>query len=336
MSWPHGTVGQTGSFTSPSARGRAWKLLVKWALAGVVVVLVGRALVDLLGQVEWRRVAPDPPTLVLAVALYGVYVAAFATGLLLSGRALGVRAAASDGLLAATVPQLFKYVPGKVATVAAASVYMARSGDGAARAVGAVLLAILCNLAGGVAALLTAGIPAMLVSGQWRLLIAAAGGVIVGLVVLHPAVLNRVLRGLSRLVRRDMPRITFAFGAIVGIVAIQCVGWLALGGAYVAMSTSLMDLDAGAALAVTACVPASIVAGFVTLISPSGLGVREGAMLLLLSPIIGAVNASLLAVFGRCMQTVLEVLFACAALVLFGRWKGPDACQRNKLTESEQ
>jgi uncharacterized membrane protein YbhN (UPF0104 family) len=51
-------------------------------------------------------------------------------------------------------------------------------------------------------------------------------------------------------------------------------------------------------------------AGFFAVFAPAGLGIREGALLVLLTGVLGAPQAALLAVLGRCWQTGIEVIAA--------------------------
>ena len=56
------------------------------------------------------------------------------------------------------------------------------------------------------------------------------------------------------------------------------------------------------------------VVGFLTLFAPAGIGVREGILLLVLGPLVGAGMASVIAILARLIQTVADIFSA-----VFGR-----------------
>ena len=72
--------------------------------------------------------------------------------------------------------------------------------------------------------------------------------------------------------------------------------------------------------------------GFVSLLTPSGIGVREGALYLLLAPVLGGGLATVAAIAMRVWVTLGELLAAGASLV-FLREKNPPAVQPS-LTDS--
>jgi hypothetical protein len=62
--------------------------------------------------------------------------------------------------------------------------------------------------------------------------------------------------------------------------------------------------------------------GFLALFAPAGLGVREGVMLVALSPPLAAWSATIVVAASRLMQVTLEVILAGVGYVLL-RSAGP-------------
>jgi hypothetical protein len=99
--------------------------------------------------------------------------------------------------------------------------------------------------------------------------------------------------------------------AYVGALALP---WLAYGVAFWLFGRALLGEDAPALLPAAAVFIGSYVAGIIAVFAPGGLGVREAAMVVLLSPITGPAPALLLAVASRLWLVALEILTALGVL----------------------
>jgi uncharacterized membrane protein YbhN (UPF0104 family) len=70
-----------------------------------------------------------------------------------------------------------------------------------------------------------------------------------------------------------------------------------------------------------AAYPMAFAIGFVSLITPSGLAVREGALFVLLSPIVGGAQALVIALGMRVWEIVLDAAVATVAMLSLTREK---------------
>lgn len=109
------------------------------------------------------------------------------------------------------------------------------------------------------------------------------------LVPLHPTVFNRLARRMTRSLldaTGSYPRIRFVY--LLEGLAFTAVGWLFLGASFAAVLRGIVGADWPLFDARTARLPAimglAYVIGFVVLIAPGGLGVREYFLTLLLTP----------------------------------------------------
>jgi uncharacterized membrane protein YbhN (UPF0104 family) len=145
------------------------------------------------------------------------------------------------------------------------------------------------------------------------LLVTAAIGCI-GL-LLWPPFLRQLLRRVAPgALARQQPR---AADILVGIAA-NFVAWLGYGVALWFLARGLLPTSGlGPRLAI-AVFTASYLAGFLALLAPGGIGVREGVFILLLQGPLGIAAATALAVASRLLLTVTE-LGAAVPFVAFPR-----------------
>ncbi|RKR73238.1 glycosyltransferase [Frondihabitans australicus] len=220
-------------------------------------------------------------------------------------RALGTNLSRREAASVFFTSQLGKYIPGGIWPVVASARLGSAFGLSAITSVSSMTISLLMSatvgLVYGVGVLFT--IPA-LVHNYWYLLILLLVG---GLIVLVPPVLNRVIMLALRLLRRAgaLPRLDgTAFAAAVGWTLLSWL-FLGLGLAFLAIGTDggsprvLLDGVSGYALA--------WVAGFVAIIAPAGVGVREAVLVFVLGPSLGQ-NAVLgIAVVDRLFMTLGDI-----------------------------
>jgi len=90
--------------------------------------------------------------------------------------------------------------------------------------------------------------------------------------------------------------------------------WIAYGVAFWLFGLALLGDAAPSVLPAAAVFIGSYVAGIIAVFAPGGLGVREAAMVILLSPVTGPAPALLLAIASRLWLVALEILTALGVL----------------------
>lgn len=147
-------------------------------------------------------------------------------------------------------------------------------------------------------------------------LLAFTAGLMVLLVILLPRVMPLVTRLVGRVLRRSVtwpPMPTRQFAAYV---AGLCVPWVAYGVAFWLFGRGLLGSRAPVfALAVGGFVT-SYVAGAIVVFAPSGLVVREAALVAALGPTLGGGPALVLAVACRVWLLVVELATALGVLAV--------------------
>jgi glycosyltransferase 2 family protein len=144
-------------------------------------------------------------------------------------------------------------------------------------------------------------------------LLVAASALGVGL-VMWPPFMRRLLALAKLTPEAAAPR---PGGVLIGIVA-NIVAWTGYGVALWLLARGLLPdarLDLATAIAVFT---ASYLAGFLALLAPGGLGVREGVFIVMLQPSLGLGAATVLALASRVLLTLTE-LGAAAPFLLLSR-----------------
>lgn len=167
-------------------------------------------------------------------------------------------------------------------------------------------------------AALLVGLP---VFGFWRWVILAAIPIL--LVVIHPRVLSVLFRIGFRIIRKEAPVLTESLGEQLRVLVVYLAGWVSYGFGALFTSLAFVTLPTADLWRIFASFILAWSIGYVSLVTPMGLGIREGALLVLLGPILGAPVAGLLAVVTRLWIILTELAwvgFATTWQKLRGGW----------------
>ena len=216
-----------------------------------------------------------------------------------------------------TLPAVGKYMPGKILSLAGHAVLARTFGVETSVACAAIIVLTLTALA---AALLFGfmlipidipdGVPLLPVASA----VSAAG--IVLMVLIHHRSRKRFHNSFpesSHDPSRPI-RISVLSMGIVSLGMFVQVGLLMTGVCVVTMGFVSLPLSAVPAFVGMSCL--SGVAGFLALFAPAGIGVREGLLLAMLTPVAGAGSAAMVTVLSRLIQTVLDALLGCTGFVV--------------------
>lgn len=124
---------------------------------------------------------------------------------------------------------------------------------------------------------------------------------------LHPKVLQRVLNGVLKRLGRDPVVLPLSYGDILWILLVCLIAWMVGGIGFYLVIDSVISVPAGRLLYLTGALAFSNILGLVALFAPGGLGVREGALVYLLSYAMPGSVAVLLSVLTRLWITFIEI-----------------------------
>lgn len=201
---------------------------------------------------------------------------------------------------------LGKYLPGKIWAVAGMVVMAQRAGVRPVAAAGSALVMQLLAMGTGAAVVALTGVLALATDGWLRLgLIAVLVASVAGtLVLLHPGWLNRILARLPGGVDQVATPTPLS---ILGGVAANVLAWGAYGVAVWLLARALIPEVSFPLLTTIGAFAASYIVGFLVLLVPGGLGVREGVFVLMLQGVVGLAPATAIALASRLLFTLTEV-----------------------------
>ena len=135
---------------------------------------------------------------------------------------------------------------------------------------------------------------------------------------------NRLLSlGLKKLGYR-LDNLSISLRVILPILLIDLLHWLIVGSGFFMLASSLYPIPRQAWLAMAGVFSISWVIGFIAFLTPSGLGVREGVMALLLAPFMPAPFPAIIALAARLWWTLGDLItFGMAVLLRSMRKKRP-------------
>jgi uncharacterized membrane protein YbhN (UPF0104 family) len=264
---------------------------------------------------------PNPRYELVAAAL-GLYTMCLALGGLIwhqalaaLGHRLEIRQAVRLHLLAAPA----RYLPGLGGQYLGKVGLVARAGVPPAAAAAAALLEFTIICAGGVIAGLAllpfvAGrLPAHPIVELARQF---SVGPAVFFALASPLVVSAIARHIPGAKRRD---IRLGYGRTLALFLGASANWLLVGLSVFLLGSAAYPIGASDLLVCQFAVAASLLAGLVAL-TPMGLGVREGALTLLLGAVMGPAQAAVLAIAWRLVSVVADGLGFAAALAFARGW----------------
>lgn len=305
-----------------SSRWRIWITAGKVLLCALVVAAVTWALIRQFQKVQWSQVRFEPGPSILGVfALLAVgcmRLAASWTLLTAYGHPLNWRIQVST----AWVPQLGKYLPGGIASVAGVVYILRRYNVPGAVALGAVVLldglAVIAGLIVSTPLLLWGPVRHRMPEAWIFSLLLTA----IGLFVIHPRIFVAMLNWILRKLRRQpIPAAPPVAGYIWPVLAIFAQ-WLFAGTALWLLTLSLTPVSITMIPLFIASAALAITLSFLAPFAPGGIGIREGLYLITIGPAVGPA-AAIVVLAMRVLQTLVEIGLAAIGLIVLRKAENP-------------
>jgi len=305
----------------------------QWLLVALVLFFLGRVLArrwDELRTIEWQI---NLPLLVCSYLLLGAawlaLVANWRWLMLHMGASLRMGTAWRIWFLS----NIVRYIPGNVWQFLGMVYLCEKEGISRTRTLASILVYQTASVASG---LLAAG-AVYLLAGQdmgrlggesgslqilsgrlplWAGLGLVAGASLLSLTVCMPPVMNAFLRSLFRLLRRQPVQIELSVGDLARFFAQRLAIWALQGLGFALFVRSVYPASLGLFPVLAAAFVLSWVIGFVSLLTPSGLGVREASQTALLATVLPLPVSVALALTSRLWLIVGEIAGAGIGLIL--------------------
>jgi len=296
-----------------------FKSSIKVLILLVVIWFVGRAILNSTRHVNWAILTIKPYhaiggfLILLCSNIFGAWIQRTFY------RKLGFVFSWSQGFSLYTIPQLAKYLPGKFWTVIGYSgiaksfnVPVSVSGSGVFVLTGWGLAG--ASLLGIILVLIN---PATL-SGQEMVNLRVLLLIVALLFIFfHPRLYVRIVNVVLILFKKPPISLQFPWRTMLEIVG----GSFVLNSLYflglALMTVSIVELPFAVLPLLIGIFCLANVVGFLAVFAPAGIGVREGILLLLLGPLVGAGMASVIAILARLIQTAADIFSTAFGLISF-------------------
>jgi len=226
--------------------------------------------------------------------------------------------------------EFVRYIPGNVWHVLTRLLWVGKYGVSRPVAFASITIELITKLAAGalifaVSLLFWSNISAVstLAQGTPLLIVLGVASILALLIGLHPRVLNALLTVALRLLKRNPMELPLRYRDILLITFAWCGSWIISGCAFFILLRSLWPGTPFALLPI--CIGIYAIAwdiGFVSFITPSGLGFREAAIttiFILAFPLLPAGLSAIIAILSRLISTAAELLCVSIAYVSGGR-----------------
>ncbi|SEM80787.1 lysylphosphatidylglycerol synthase domain-containing protein [Nonomuraea pusilla] len=281
--------------------------LLRVALALVALAFLGYGLATNWHQTVEAVAAMSPLAVVgaFAAVLAGQFLMLVAWRRILAGLGTPVPLRVAGRIM--FVGQLGKYIPGAVWAYAAMMDLGRDHGSPPRRTFATISLGLVINLGVGLSIAAATLATQEAVRQAWYLVLLVP----VIVVCLHPKVLTWGLNLALRVARREPLE-----SALPGRTVAAAVAWTALGWFVYGLHTWLLSGRWDLYVIATGAYAFAWCTGLLTFVVPAGVGVREGALVLVLGPIIGTGPALAAAIVSRVAFTLADATAAGVAFLL--------------------
>ncbi|MGO1584260.1 MAG: lysylphosphatidylglycerol synthase transmembrane domain-containing protein [Actinomycetaceae bacterium] len=305
-----------------------------WVRGAFLVAAIGAAVLAVVNQWDIVRSAlADMPWWIVGLALVISVLYVIAT--MLSWREvlidLGSRLPIPPAARLFFVSQVGKYLPGGVWNIVAAAEMGKDIDIPRRRSVSGMVVSLLVSIVTGLAL----AVGAIALDPQIR---SQIGWVLLTLplfvVVLLPPVLNRILSVALRLIKRPPLEHPLSAGGILRAAAWAVVGWL-LAGTQVWLLATAVGLDPTLETFARAVSGYALawVGGFLAIIFPAGVGVREGILGIMLAGLLDSGAVLVVVLMSRVLLTAVDLLLGLGTGMLIKR-QAPDGAPETPVDEA--
>jgi hypothetical protein len=205
------------------------------------------------------------------------------------------------------ISQLGKYVPGKVWVVVSRLYLLPGDGNRVELGCSIIMEMILVNVTGFFLFLCSLFFWDQTNSGWQQDAIQMGGLLVIGLMLLNPRILERIVNTVLNWMRRETIEIRLKLRDIANLFLYYAFCWVLYGVSFAFLASAFTEMNPTKFIVFSGIYVISVVIGFVTLIAPSGLGVREGVLFILLSRYMDPPVATYLSVVSRIWFTSVEL-----------------------------
>ena len=287
-----------------------YRLVLKWILAFAIFVFLGKMVWD-----NWNQVKDVPFTLQLIPFILSILIFAFSYFIqiwawYLITLKLKIAVSFPETIKSWFYSQLGKYLPGKVWLLLSRFYFYESKGMSRKWISVALYLEMVAVIVAAALIFLASLIflnEIELFCPKSQLLWLVPGFILVAFIFLHPWVLQKILNWVLVRLSREPISLSISYLDVLWILFICVVAWLVGGLGFYLFVDSMYPVALQSILFLTGALAISSTLGLIAIFAPSGLGVREGALVYLLSFMMSTPVAVIISILTRLWMTFIEI-----------------------------
>ncbi len=283
--------------------------IIRWAIVAAIFLFLGKMVWNNWNQVRDASFTFEVVPLLLSTLLFALsYFIQIWAWYLITLR-LRIALSPSETLESWFYSQLGKYVPGKI-WLLVSRFYFYESKGKSKKDISVALYFEMVTMIAAAAAIFLAVLMFHQEMGfftsweryGWLVLLS-----LFGLAFLHPRVLQKILNWILGQFKKDPLFFSFSYSDILCVLCICVVSWIVGGIGFYLFIDSVYPVAAQYVFFLTGALAASSMLGLMAIFAPSGLGVREGALVYLLSFVMATPIAVIISILTRIWMTFIEI-----------------------------
>jgi len=286
-----------------------YKGFFKWILVTAIFVFLGKVVWE-----NWSQVKHTPFTLKLFPFILGTLLFAISYFIqvwawYLITHKTGIAIAPRETIESWFYSQLGKYLPGKV-WLLLSRFYFYESRGKSKKAISLALyfetatMMVAAGFIFWIAFLSTEAMDPFFSKNLWAGVLLPF---LLTLVILHPRVIEKILNGILLRLKKEPLSLSISYFDVLKILFICIVAWMAGGVGFYLFIDSVFSVPFQSSIFLTGALAISSTLGLIALFAPGGLGVREGALVYLLSYMMPEAVGVILSVLTRLWMTLIEI-----------------------------
>ncbi|MBS3905407.1 MAG: flippase-like domain-containing protein [Syntrophaceae bacterium] len=286
-----------------------YKQVIKWMLVITIFLFLGKMVWENWNQVKEASFDFRPFPLILSTLIfafsYFIQIWAWYLITLKLGIAISIRETWESWFYS----QLGKYLPGKVWLLLSRFYFYESKGKSKkAISIALYLETATILLAAGflflIALIFFKEIKVFGYENQWEWLVVPF---ILAFIFIHPRILQKIVNWLIIRFKREPISLTITYPDVLFVFFVCILAWLVGGVGFYLFLVSVFPVSSQHLIFLAGALAISSTLGLVALFAPSGLGVREGALVYLLSFLMPSPIAVILSVLTRLWMTLIEM-----------------------------
>lgn len=142
------------------------------------------------------------------------------------------------------------------------------------------------------------------------------GLIILFFICINPRIINYFLGLIEKVTKKDDLRIAITYRQMINLIVLFILNWLIVGAGFYMLTCSIYPLPISQLLYAGGIFGLSAIIGILSIFAPSGIGVREGIIVLGLSLIMPSEYAVIISVISRLWATIAELILIFIAFII--------------------